>query len=65
MARYNNDPRVITAKFDSICNETGKEIKKGDKCLYYPIGKSVFSLESEQYYEYKMMAADWDMGYNY
>ena len=65
MRRYHNDPRVITARYDCICAETGKEIKKGDQCLYYPIGKSVFSLESNQYYEYKKMVADWEMGYNY
>jgi len=65
MAQYKNDPRVITARFDSTCKETGKTIKKGEECLYYPIGKSVFSLESDQHKEYKEIAADWDMGFNY
>ena len=65
MAQYKNDPRIILARFDSTCTETGITIKKGEECLYYPISKSVFSLESDQYQDYKEIAADWDMGYNY
>ena len=51
--RYGNmNPRIIEAKFDSVCAETGKPIKKGEECLYYPNGKSVFRLDTKQ-------AADW------
>lgn len=37
---YANDPRWITAKYNSTCF-CGKEIKKGDRCYYYPSGKKV------------------------
>jgi hypothetical protein len=52
MPRFSKDPRVITAKFDSVCKETGKAIKKGDECLYYPLSKDVFCLESNEYVSY-------------
>ena len=51
-----NDPREIIAKFDSVCAETGRQIKKGDKCIYYPSSKEVFHLDSKQakeFYEWK------------
>ena len=44
----NKDPRQIIARFDSKCAETGKAIKKGEPCIYYPIGKKVFCLDSKQ-----------------
>ena len=56
MARWNrykryytadNSPRYITAKFDSICAETGQGIPKGTQCLYYPPKKQVFAIGSE------------------
>jgi len=46
--RMTNDPREITARFDSKCAETGTQIKKGDPCIYYPIGKQVFHPSSQQ-----------------
>ena len=45
--RYNNDPREITARFDSKCSETGRIIKKGETCIYYPMGKKVYHNESK------------------
>ena len=42
-----NSPREITAKYDSQCAETGKEIKKGDTCLYWPMYKKVYHVDSE------------------
>jgi hypothetical protein len=33
--------RVITAKFDSKCAETGRPIKKGDACVYDPQTKKI------------------------
>jgi hypothetical protein len=62
---YDNDPREITAKFDSICKETGKKIKKGDICIYYPIGKSVYHSDSNQALEYRNMKMDQALGYDY
>lgn len=62
---YKNDPREITAKYDSICAETGKEIKRGDACIYYPTSKQVFTIDSKTAQEYREWKADIDMGYNY
>lgn len=60
-----NDPRVITARFNSACAETGKKIAKGDQCVYYPMGKAVYSMDSKQAQEYREWKADLDMGYAY
>lgn len=65
MKTYRNDPRMITAKFDSKCAETGKPIKKGDQCVYYPSDKKVYHPDSKQAYEFRMWQADIDLGYNY
>jgi len=35
--------RVITAKFNSTCAETGRPIKKGDVCVYNPVTKKVYA----------------------
>ena len=43
------DPKIILARFTSKCNETGKEIKKGARCLYHPLEKKVYSMTSEMY----------------
>ena len=57
--KYRNlDPREIEAKFDSICAETGKTIKKGEKCIYYPSSRDVFCLDSKQAQEFREMAFD-------
>lgn len=34
-----NDPRIITAKFNSKCSKCGKPIKKGDYIYYWPLEK--------------------------
>ena len=60
--RYNNDPYEIKAKFASRCAETGKEIKKGDSCIYYPSAKQVFHHDSKQAYEYRFWL--WDITTN-
>jgi len=65
MKHYDTSAREITARFDSVCAETGKLIHKGDKCIYYPIGKHVYSMDSKQAYEYRMMMADRALGYDY
>lgn len=39
--RYSG-PRMIVARFDSVCAETGKQIKKGDEVLYDPRSKKVY-----------------------
>lgn len=45
---YKNDPREIKAKFDCLCAESGAKINKGQKCIFYPLERKVFSLESKQ-----------------
>ena len=39
--------KKITAKFKSQCHETGKEIKKGEICLYNTNLKKCYSLGSQ------------------
>jgi len=53
MTRYSNDPKIITARFESTCKETNKTISKGEKCLYYPSDKSVYKLDTKQHQEFK------------
>ena len=59
------NPRQITAKFDCICAETGQKIAKGEKCVYYPLGKKVFHVDSKQAQEFREMKADEAQGYVY
>jgi hypothetical protein len=61
----NRDPREITARFDSVCAETGKPIKRGDTCIYYPIAKQVFHVDSETANKYRGWKQDLAMGYDY
>jgi hypothetical protein len=62
---YSSDPRIILSRFDTVCAETGKPIKKGDKCVYYPSSKECFALDSKQAKEYREYQQDLQMGYNY
>ena len=65
-ARYKQDPRIITARFDSTCQETGKAIKKGQDCVYYPYNKSIFHMDSKQASEFKSWQEDiYVLGHNY
>ncbi len=50
--RKNNEPRVIEAKYESICAETGDKILRGESCLYYPAMRKVYSLASNTYARY-------------
>lgn len=60
-----NDPRMIRARFESKCAETGKIIQKGESCIYYPITRKVYSSDSKTAKDYRECKADWDQGYNY
>lgn len=42
--KFAGDPREITARFDSVCAESGLPIKKGEQIIYYPNGKRVFKI---------------------
>lgn len=58
---YRDDPREITARFDSVCAETGKAIKKGDTCVYYPKGKKVYHVDSKQAEQFRSWSFDCNM----
>ena len=49
------DPYEITIKYPTTCHETGEQLPKGSKALYYPTapkGQRIVSLNSKS-------AADW------
>ena len=43
----NLDPYLTTARFDSKCPETGKDIKKGDRIAYFPATRTAYSEDSK------------------
>lgn len=61
----NNNPFELKARFDSKCSETGKLIKKGEYCIYYPANKKVYHSDSKTAYDFRCMKADEAMGYSY
>ena len=42
MKTYSNDPKNMTARFDSICAESGRKIRKGDPILYWPSERKAY-----------------------
>ena len=60
--RYNNDPRFITARFDSVCPQTKRPIRKGETCAYYPSTREAFHVESDQAEELRVM--QWNEAHN-
>ena len=42
-----NDPYFTTARFDSVCPETGKPIRKGQEIAYYPRERKAYCAESK------------------
>lgn len=60
-----DDPREITARFDSVCAESGKVIKAGEQCIYYPKGKRVYHIESAQAGQFFGWLEDLAMGWDY
>jgi hypothetical protein len=66
MKKYKNqDPFVITAKFESKCAETGKVIHVGEECVYYPSASRVYTMDSEQATQFRMWQADLANGHDY
>jgi len=58
----------MTARFDSICAESGKKIRKGDKILYYPSGKKAFlvgsaPIQEKDFRQFQSLAFEEDNGY--
>ncbi len=49
-------PREITARFDSVCPETGKRIKKGDTIIYYPADRKAYHAESKTASDFRSQA---------
>ena len=60
---YRNDPREITARFDSFCPETGKTIKKGEHAWYYPRERKAYHVDSKTAVDGRECMADaqWEM----
>lgn len=64
MVKYHNSynqPRIIESKYQCTCAETGKTIAKGQKCLYFPSGKKVYHLDSNEAYEWRNNKMDEDI----
>ena len=61
-----NDPREIKARFDSKCQETGNIINKGETCIYYPLTKRIFSMDTKTARDFTSWQFDCEvLGYNY
>lgn len=59
---------MLTLKYPAKCAETGKEMQKGDKALYYPSGekgKNMYHPDSKQAADWRSWQQDLDMGHNY
>lgn len=41
------DPYMTVARYDSICPETGRTIRKGDPIAYYPRDKMAYHKTSQ------------------
>lgn len=63
MKRYNNDPIIISAKYDSRCKTCRCIIPKGTNCYYWPIGRYVYCLSCGEgpYKAFQSDAADEDV----
>lgn len=42
-----NDPHFTTARFNSVCPETGKPIRKGEQIAYFPRERKAFHESSK------------------
>lgn len=60
--RY-NPPRFIIARFDSTCPQTGKKIRRGDECAWYPSARVAYHMDSKAASELRGQdfAAAWGM----
>ena len=48
-------PYFTVARFDSVCPETGKAIKKGERIAYYPSSRKAYHDSSKQAGELREM----------
>ena len=60
MAKYKGDPRWITARFNSGCDECGATIGKGDDAYYYPLVPCIFCKKCGQARSAEFNAAAFD-----
>lgn len=42
-----NDPYFTTARFDSVCAETGQPIRRGQEIAYFPRERKAYSADSK------------------
>jgi hypothetical protein len=48
----NYKPVIVYAKFDGVCAETKKKIQRGDKCIYDPLERKIYHMDSPSAMEY-------------
>jgi len=62
MTKYKDDPRRITARFDSSCSNCEGKIRKGEPAYYWPKGKLIFCpvCGEPEFRQFLSMAADED-----
>ena len=55
-------PKIMAARWEATCDETGKQIKKGESCLYFPgtqfAKASIFHNSSKEMESFKNMLMD-------
>jgi len=61
----NNDPRVMNAKFKSICPTCNKETKKDDKIVYFPKERKAYcwKCSESEYNRFSALAHEEGNGY--
>lgn len=42
----NSEPRLIAAKYPARCPQTGKQINKGESCVWFPSARKIYHPES-------------------
>ena len=47
MRQRNTTPYFTTARFDSVCPETGKRIAKGERIAYFPANRRAYAESSK------------------
>lgn len=41
-----SEPRLIKAKYPARCPQTGKQINKGETCVWFPLARKIYHPES-------------------
>lgn len=63
-----NDPYQLNARFNSICAESGKAIRKGDAIIYWPSSRKVYLIGAapkaeQEFREFRALAFEEDNGF--